>query len=127
MSTRQERAKRYPNGSNPHTDLVNRSLVELCKKPNTRAWKMQGGMFRAMNHDGVIQVGVLGFSDIDSQMLTKSGKGVRVCYEIKTGKATQSEQQKRFEKMITGLGAFYFVIRSEDDLHKTWNKVFYEI
>jgi len=44
--------------------------------------------------------------------------GRLLCFEIKTGKAKQSEEQVRWEHLAVRYGAFYRVIMSLDDLYK---------
>ncbi len=51
-------------------------------------------------------------ADISGILTHKSGLGLRLEIEIKTGSARQTTEQKNFEKMIKSLGGIYFVARS---------------
>lgn len=42
--------------------------------------------------------------------------GVFTCYEIKTGEAVQSVEQKNLQKMIERFGGIYKVIRNKEDV-----------
>lgn len=59
-----------------------------------------------------ITFGLKGSSDIIGVY-----KGLFLAIEIKTGNATQSKQQKVFEKMICNMGGIYVLIRDTNVKH----------
>lgn len=58
-----------------------------------------------------MRYGLVGSADILG--LTSDGKFLAM--EIKVGRDRQSEQQRRFERMIKRMGGRYFVISSADE------------
>lgn len=81
--------------------------TKLCK-----CWSQPTG---AAYRDGqLIHYGIKGAADISG--ITIDGRRLEV--EVKTGKAVQQQNQKRFEAMITDMGGIYFVARSVDDAIK---------
>lgn len=58
-----------------------------------------------------ITYGLEGSSDIIGVLLG----GQMLCIEIKTGRATQQENQKKFEAMIKRFGGLYFVAHSAQE------------
>lgn len=98
-------------GLNPHTELVNEILVEVSKIKGWRCWKQTSGVFRDLYSERIIKVGVVGWSDIGGT----SPSGIIFQCEVKTGNATQTKEQKAWEKMITDRGGYYIVARSVED------------
>jgi hypothetical protein len=64
------------------------------------------------DEDRMISYGLKGSADILG-IIKPSGKFLAV--EIKSGQASQTAQQKAFEKMITDFGGVYILARSADD------------
>lgn len=62
-----------------------------------------------------VDYGVKGMADISGLLRVRSGLGVRLEIEIKTGSARQEPDQKNFERMVKSLGGFYYVARSVQD------------
>jgi len=65
----------------------------------------------------LIHYGLKGSADISGIM--RDGRRLEV--EVKTGKAVQQDNQKRFEKMIKQMNGVYFVARSVADAIKHIN------
>ena len=63
-------------------------------------------MGRDLKSERIIRFGLKGSSDIIGIY-----KGRFLAVEIKTGNAVQSDQQKKFQKMVCKLGGIYVVIR----------------
>lgn len=76
-------------------------LGRYWSQPTGAAWR-----------DGkLIRYGFLGAADISGVLKG----GYRVEIEVKTGRATQQQNQKIFEKNMKMWGAIYLVVRSEED------------
>jgi len=69
-------------------------------------WAQDSGA--AFRNGRFIRFGVDGGGDISGIIIG----GYRIEMEIKTGKAVQNKNQKKFEKMITNFDGFYKVVRS---------------
>lgn len=96
-----------------HTKLVNDILVELSRRAYVRVWKSQTGVFRDLEDDNrIIRTGVKGSADISGILRIRSGYGIRLEIEVKTGSGRQTPDQKNFQRMIESLGGFYLVARS---------------
>lgn len=112
---------------NPHTELVNSTLVKIGATPHGRFWKNNTGagiplavvkMFAA-KHGGFVPLrelvkytlhyGLVGSSDIVG--ILKNGKMCAI--ECKTGGGKQNVAQINFESMIQNFGGHYFVVREE--------------
>lgn len=62
--------------------------------------------------DRIVRVGVKGAADISGLLRDRSGKGIRLEIEVKTGSGRQSPDQKNYQRMIESLGGLYFLARS---------------
>lgn len=88
--------------------MVNRVLAVLNLKHCGRFWSQPTG---AAYRDGqLIRYGMLGAADISGVLRG----GYRVEIEVKTGRATQQQNQKIFEKNMKMWGAIYLVVRSPE-------------
>src|SRR5258708_945597 len=98
-------------GSNPHTELVNDILVAVSALVVWRVWKQHVGFFIEPYSGRKVHVGKKGQADIGG--ISPTGKILQI--ECKTGNATQTAEQKAWEKMITERGGYYLVARSVED------------
>lgn len=104
------------NHNEAHTQLVKDILVELSRRAYVRVWKSQTGVFRDLEDDDrIIRTGVKGGADISGILRIRSGYGIRLEIEVKTGSGRQTPDQKNFQRMIESLGGFYVVARSVQD------------
>ncbi len=101
---------------NPHTDLVNTTLIMLHKLLDGRYWKNNTGGLRTPTT--FIKYGLLGSTDILGIC-----NGRMVCIEIKTGTGRLSEDQKMFKSMILDNGGIHATIRSVEDVCQFCEKV----
>lgn len=93
--------------------MVNDILVELSRRAYVRVWKNQVGVFRDVEDDDrIVRVGVKGAADISGILRNKSGFGIRLEIEVKTGSGRQTPDQKNYQRMIESLGGLYLVARS---------------
>ena len=84
-------------------------MARLGRLPFCRIWPQETGVARALSTDQVVSFGVKGGGDL-SGLLAPDGRRLEV--EIKTGKARQSKQQRRFEAMLTRFGGLYLLVSS---------------
>jgi len=95
---------------NPHSKLVNDTILIVGGSKYARCWKAHVGLFRDLDDDErCIKVGLKGQADITGFML--DGTGRRLEMECKTGNAVLSKQQRRFRKVIEACGAVYILVR----------------
>jgi hypothetical protein len=95
-----------------HNRLVTEILLAIGQRSDCRVWSNETG---AAYRDGqLIRYGRKGSSDIIG--LTSDGK--MLCIEVKTGKASQQENQIFFEKMIKKFNGRYFLARDVDSVIK---------
>ena len=92
---------------------MNDILVALSQSPSIRCWKSQKVTLQV--NGAWLEYGVKGMADISGILKHSSGLGLRLEIEAKTGSASQSKDQKNFEKMVRSLGGIYFVARSVQD------------
>lgn len=116
------------------TALVNRTLIELGKDADTRAWRNNTGaawMGRSVqNRDGsrtifdprYVTFGLPGSGDIIglrrvliTQEMIGQTIGQFISVENKSGTGKQAAQQKKFGKMVLELGGRYVVARTPED------------
>lgn len=92
------------NNSVEHTNLINAMMLAIGRRSDLKAIKRHVGQT-----SDYIRYGRGGEADIEIVLAPRG----RVLYlEGKTGKASQSEDQKKFEIYMTALGAQYHVFRS---------------
>lgn len=93
-----------------HNQLVNQILLKIGNRPDCRTWRNETGL--AYRDGKAIRYGKKGSSDIIG--LTSDGK--LLCIEVKTGRATQQENQVFFQKVIEKFNGRYFLARSVDSV-----------
>lgn len=84
-------------------------IKALSDKGLGRFWSQPTGA--AYRDNTLVRYGVIGSADISGILIG----GIRVEIEVKTGQATQSDQQKNFERMIKMFGGIYIVAHSVDE------------
>ena len=99
-----------------HEKLLKKCLLELSKA-GFLAWKNSTGSIPIQNR--YITFGCKGSPDILSIHPTT---GVFYGFEIKSGNAVQNKHQRLFEKATIKRNAFYFIIRSLEDLRSLLNE-----
>jgi hypothetical protein len=104
-----------------HSKLVDDTLLAVGALPFLRCWKRVVGLFYRVRKDPAtgkvieavaVQVGIEGEPDIDGILRRWDGVGIRFGIECKTGNATQNPEQKKFQKMLEGMGGIYLLARS---------------
>ena len=103
MAQRNSQAK---GSTGKHQDTLKTALINLSQLEYCRAWSNNTGVGRDLKSERIIRFGLKGSSDIIGIY-----KGRFLAVEIKTGNAVQSDQQKKFQKMVCKLGGIYVVIR----------------
>jgi len=102
------------NHSVEHTNLVNSILLACGKLSDVMIWKVQVGVFRAMeNPKRIVKTGEPGHPDI---LAVLGPDGIAVGIEAKTGNAIQNPAQKAWQKAFCSRGGIYLVARSVDDV-----------
>lgn len=96
----------------PHTALVEASLLAVGQLPGVVAWKNTTGVGRSLASDRKIRFGLNGSSDL---LAVVAPHGRFLGMEMKTGGAVQSKQQKAFQRAIEDLGGVYVVVRQVAD------------
>lgn len=89
--------------------VLSQVLAAIGLRPDCRVWRNETGFIRSKER--AVRYGLVGSADILG--LTSDGKFLAM--EIKVGRDRQSEQQRRFERMIKRMGGRYFVISSADE------------
>ncbi len=84
--------------SNPHTELVNEILCESSKLSFCRLWKMPVGLAEIRGHE--VRFGIPGMPDLMGIVRHKSGLGLSVGIEVKTGKGIRTKNQIAFHTML---------------------------
>jgi hypothetical protein len=105
-----------PGSASAHKKLIHDILLSL--NPYGRFWKNQTGVATSTNGN-TIRFGLVGSPDIIG--ILKNGKFCGI--EVKTGKATQSKDQIRFEKMCQSMTAVYILARSVEDTLRELQKI----
>lgn len=102
--------------ANAHSDLVHMLLMKLSM-PGCRVWKNATGVGRSMqDDDAVIAYGLKGSADITGIILCKSGIGVRLEVECKTGTGRLRVEQKNFRDMILAMGGLHIEARDVESV-----------
>ncbi len=101
---------------NPHTDLVDDTIVALGKRPDLgKFWKRNTGRARGMkDYSKIIAYGFKGSGDIEG--ILNNGYATHAELEAKTGAGKQSERQINFEGMAKSYGAHYFVFHTVEEV-----------
>jgi hypothetical protein len=74
-----------------------------------RVWLQETGVGRALTGGQIISFGRKGAADVSGIAYLAPGIGIRLEVEAKTGRGTQSKEQRDFEAMATRFGAIYIV------------------
>lgn len=102
------------NNTKKHQDLVHEILATVGSMPEVRLWKAVNGVFRDLNSDRVIKVGLPGAADLTGIIMCVG----RLEIEVKTGSGSLSKEQRSFKKMIEEFGGYYIEAHSlEDAVH----------
>ena len=109
---------------NPETKILNSCLLATGDHPDVLAFRQQSGVFRSMDGDRVVKVGLPGMADlgmivpmkITADMVGKT-IGVAVQPEIKTRRGRQAEDQHTWQEAVARSGGVYKLLRSADDMH----------
>jgi hypothetical protein len=101
-------------------DAIRLELGNVEKYPDVVLWRNNVGVL--MDKDGRhvrFGVGGPGGADLMGVFSRRDGIGVFIAAEIKTATGKQSEEQIRFQKLVTQKGGACVVLRSVDDA-KQW-------
>jgi len=93
-----------------HQKLVKQCLLYLSGE-GVLCWANNTGTIKG--EDRFQRYGLIGSSDI---IAITPPNGSFYAIEIKTGKAVQNKNQKRFEKAVNKVGGVYLIIRSIEEL-----------
>lgn len=110
---------------NGETNIQNTILLATGERSDTFAWRNQTGVFRAMDGDRVVKVGIVGAPDILSvvavtitpEMVGKT-IGVAVGIEVKTAKGKQADDQKKWQRAFEKKGGVYLLARSKQEANE---------
>lgn len=94
---------------NPHTELLNITLIALHKELDGRFWQNNTGATKTAH--GFIKFGLKGSTDI-----LGLAYGRPFFIEIKTGSGRLTADQKAFRDMVVRYGGIHATIRSLDDV-----------
>jgi hypothetical protein len=97
---------------NPHSELVNKILLEIGATEYCRVWKNHTGLATPIGRSQPMHFGLPGSADIIG--ILKNGKFLAI--ECKTGAAKQSKKQIKFEKMIRTFCGVYLLVRESDSV-----------
>ncbi len=88
-----------------HQNLVKSFMIAFQKEfPNGRIFQRHVGLFYTVKKVP-IRINMPGMADLWAII-----DGKHFEFEIKTGKAKQTDDQKRWEQIITDLKAYYYVV-----------------
>ena len=99
---------------NAHTELVKDILREFGARTDLRIWSQNTGAARTKTGQ-VVKFGIKGQADLSGVMLPG---GRRIEIECKTGNATQTKEQIRWQAMIEKYGGLYVLARGVDDVRR---------
>lgn len=108
---------------NPETKIQNACFLAVGSRRDALIFRQQSGVFRAMDSDRAIKVGVPGMSDalavvavtITPEMVGKT-IAAAVFPEFKTRTGKQAEAQQNFQRAVQSRGAVYRLVRSVDEM-----------
>jgi hypothetical protein len=92
-------------------EIQQRILLALGALPFIRCWRQQSGMFFTATGQAC-PIGVIGCADLRGVM---APYGTVIEIEVKSETGRQSEQQKKYQAMITAMGGHYLLVRSVKD------------
>lgn len=81
--------------------------------PRLRLWRANTGA--AMVHGRLVRFGVPGQGDI-SGLISPSGRRLEI--EVKAARGRQSDDQKRWERVITSMGGLYVLARDVETVDR---------
>jgi hypothetical protein len=93
-------------------DIQREILLHFGADPRCRIWRNSTGA--TINQGRVIRFGLVGSADILGVL--KGGRFLAI--EVKTPQGQQSQQQKRFEAMVTSMGGLYVLARCVEDVER---------
>lgn len=103
-----------PNNTHAHQDLVDAILLRHGARSDLTLWPRNTGKVQTIDGRWVT-FGMKGAADIEGiYSPCQHIRGHHVEIEVKTGKAVQTKQQRRFQLMIDRRGGTYIVARSTD-------------
>ena len=94
-----------------HTNLVREILNELVSRADCIVWQNVNGLFRYVESEQRVKVGLPGTPDI----IGLYRGGLMLLIEAKTGDAVLSSGQRIFRRNAEALGAVVCVARSKED------------
>jgi hypothetical protein len=109
---------------NKETAIQNAALLEVGRRNDVLAMRLQSGVFRAMdNPKQLVRIGVPGLADtmmvvavnIHPGMVGKT-IGVAVAAEIKTAQGRQSDAQRNWQRAFEARGGVYQLVRSPEQM-----------
>lgn len=111
-----------------HQALVSEILALCGSRPDCRLWANSTGVGRGLTGDGIVRFGLKGSADIigigsGSCARLAPRIGVFLAIEAKTGRATQTKQQRAFQAMVEKFGGFYLVARSAEETKEWLDKI----
>ena len=128
-----------PGSSEAHSQLVEDLLLRLGSRRDTRIFKAVVGLFYSVrwNQTGAvssaipIKCGIKGQADLHGLVSIRVAGRVRVAVrlevEAKSGEATQTLEQKNWQRMVESLGGIYILARSPDDAEQQLNSKIAEL
>jgi hypothetical protein len=106
------------NNTAAHQELVNALLLAFGSRIDCRVWKQVTGVFRDLNSNRIMRVGLNGCADLSG--ITMGGRRLEI--EAKTGQAQQNESQKTFQAMIERYAGIYILARSVEQAIKEFDE-----
>ena len=95
-----------------HQKLLKDVMLAIQNKYNdAKIFERHVGSFRYLKSNGVIKINKKGMADL---WMLYGGHHFEI--EIKSGKAKQTKDQKKWEKIVNECGSHYLVMRSVDDI-----------
>jgi hypothetical protein len=103
-----------------HQELIKRfKLLAMKQIPGLRIFDRTVGLFYAKRiNNGIInyvpiKINSNGMADAYGLLKTQSGI-IHLEFEFKTGKATQTKEQKNWEAFVKNMNGFFLVVRDEN-------------
>jgi hypothetical protein len=110
------------NNYKAHQEMVQRVKLEIIKNiPNLFVFDRHVGLFKTINGTP-IKIGIPGQADLWA-VYNNGNQLVHHEIEIKTGKATQTTEQKNWQHFIEKNNGIYTLARSENDVQNLLDKL----
>lgn len=105
--------KHFTGGENKHELFENKIIVEASMRPYCRLIKREvgTGYRRCGDPDSFFRYGFKGETDLAGFTRRQDGVGIATCVEVKTGAGVLSEDQLRYKRIVTSMGALYIEAR----------------